>query len=163
MNSKKTVKKQDEELEILEEEIVIQKPKRSVKKPVQVKVEPEPEPEDEPEPETPKPEPKFKLKNKNKPDSKNTGANWVMTPARAEALKKAQARLKERNEYLAEQKALQKEEERKIIEEKVIKKAIALKKRQLKKEALIDEIPVDVPLRPKPRPLEPFVPKYKYY
>jgi hypothetical protein len=85
-----------------------------------------------------------------------------MTPARVENLKKAHAKLKERNAYFAEQKAIQEEAERKIMEEKIIKKAIALKKKQLKKEAVIDDIPEDVPLRPRPKPMD-YAPKYKYY
>jgi hypothetical protein len=153
MSSKKTKEVNDEELEILEDE-VIQKPKRTPRQ--KVKPEPEYEPEYEPEPE----KPLFK------PRKEHKKVEWVMTPARAEALKKAQARLKERNDAIREAKEAKAEEERKIIEEKVIKKAIALKKRQLKKEAVIDDIPVDVPLRPKPKPIvvEPkYEPKYKFY
>lgn len=105
--------------------------------------------------EKPKPEKKTKPKKE-----------WIMTPARAENLKKAQVKLRERQAKLKEEKEAREAEERKIIEEKVIKKAIAIKKRQLKKEAVIDEIPVDIPLRPKPKPIivEPkYEPKYKFY
>jgi len=111
-------------------------------------------------------------KPKPKRQGKNTGENWVMTPARAEALKRAQLKLKERNDKKKEEKMIQEEEERKIIEAKVIAKAIALKKRQLKKEEAIDNIPVEVPRRPvrpqtavkpAPPPVETYVPKYKFY
>jgi hypothetical protein len=107
---------------------------------------------------------KPKPKRKNKPGGKNSGENWVMTPKRAEALKKAQIKLKERNEALKEAKMIQQEEERQIIEQKVIAKAIALKKRQLKKEQAIDSIPVDVPMpiRPKKPTVETYVPKYRF-
>jgi len=158
MSSKKTKEVKDEDLEILEEE-VIQKPKRTPRKKPEPKPEPEPEPEHEPEPEPEKPQ--FK------PRKEHKKTEWVMTPARAEALKKAQIKLKERNDALREAKAQKEEEERKVIEEKVIKKAIALKKRQLKKEEVIDNIPVEVPLRPKPKslptPIETYAPKYKFY
>lgn len=167
MNSKKTKEVKDKELELLEEvdEVVIQKPKTkkkatSVPEPIVVKETPEPEEHGHngpgPEPE----KPAFK------PRKEHKKVEWVMTPARAEALKKAQEKLKQRNQALREAKEAKAEEERKIIEEKVIKKAIAIKKRQLKKEQVIDEIPVEVPLRPKPKPIvvEPkYEPKYKFY
>lgn len=143
----------DEDLDILEDE-VIQKPKRTRKKPAPIDVT---EPKDEPESE---PKPAFK------PRKEHKKSEWILTPARADALKKAQAKLKERNAALREAKEAKAEEERKIIEEKVIKKAIALKRRQLKKEAAIDNIPVEVPLRPKPKaptPIETYVPKYTFY
>jgi hypothetical protein len=102
-------------------------------------------------------------KPKTKRQGKNTGENWVMTPKRAEALKKAQIKLKEKNDKRKEEKMIKEEEERKILEQKVIAKAIALKKRQLKKEQVIDDIPVEVPLRPKPKPtVETYVPKYRF-
>ena len=124
MNSKKLDEKKTDTKEPLD--IVIEKPKRTkkVKLPVQV---PEPEPESEEEPE-PEPEPivdnKVKPKNdapfKTRKEHKKT--EWVLTPARAENIKKAQARLRERNAYLAEEKAKKDEEERKVMEAKVIKK-----------------------------------------
>lgn len=160
-------KKLDESKNVIKEplDIVIEKPKRTkkVKLPVQV---PDPEPEPEPDSEEEPPEPIDAPKNdvitptfKKRKEHKKT--EWVLTPARAENIKKAQARLRERNAHLAEEKAKKDEEERKILEAKVIKKAIALKKKQLKKEAVIDDIPEDVPLRPRPKAME-YVPKYKY-
>ena len=167
MSSKKTKEVKDKELELLEEvdEVVIQKPKTkkkatSVPEPIVVKETPKPEEHGHNGP-GPEPEPAFK------PRKEHKKVEWVMTPARAEALKKAQEKLKQRNQALREAKEAKAEEERKIIEEKVIKKAIAIKKRQLKKEQVIDEIPVEVPVRPKPKsiptPIETYVPKYKFY
>lgn len=103
-------------------------------------------------------------KPKTKRQGKNTGENWVLTPKRAEALKKAQIKLKEKNDIKKQEKMIKEEEERKIIEQKVIAKAIALKKRQLKKEEAIDNIPVEVPLRARPKPLEKevYTPKYRF-
>lgn len=48
------------------------------------------------------------------------------------------------------------EAERKVLEEKLIKKAIALKKKQMKARAVIDELPeVDVPvIKPKQKPVD---------
>jgi hypothetical protein len=101
-------------------------------------------------------------KPKPKRQGKNTGANWVLTPARAEALKKAQATLKKKNDLKRQEQDIKAEEERKVLEAKVIQKAIALKKRQLKKEQVIDSIPVEPgPLR-RPKAVETHVPKYRF-
>lgn len=65
------------------------------------------------------------------------------TPKQLEAFEKAKAirdaNAKKRKEE-AERKA---EEERKLIEEKLVKKAIALKKKQIKKQAVLDSISDD--------------------
>ena len=106
--------------------------------------------------ETPEPEEEVELERK----PRNKGKNWVMTPARAESLKKAQAKLKEKNDLKRQEQLIAEEESRKVIEQKVIAKAIALKKRQLKKEEAIDSIPVG-PLRPR-REVEAYVPKYRF-
>lgn len=72
------------------------------------------------------------------------------------------------------ERAAAEEAERKILEEKLIKKAIALKKKQLKARALIDELPEDdEPVRKiKPeikepiresKPVEPTKPKIHFF
>jgi len=60
-----------------------------------------------------------------------------------EALKKGQQK---RDENREQKKAIQKQkedEERKLIEEKLVKKAISIKKKQIKKQAVLDEISDD--------------------
>ena len=98
-------------------------------------------------------------KPKPKRQGKNTGENFVMTPARKLALERANARRKELAEARKEEKMAKDEEDRKVLESKVVAKAIAIKKRQLKKESVIDSIP-ETPLRKTPVVVQP---KYKYY
>jgi len=97
-------------------------------------------------------------KPKPKRQGKNTGENFVMTPARKDALERANAKRKELAEARKNERLAKEEDDRKILESKVIAKAIAIKKRQLKKEAVIDSIP-EIPLR-KAVAIQS---KYKYY
>lgn len=89
------------------------------------------------------------------------GDRWVMTEKRTEALKRAQAKKAENAEMRRQERLVKEEEDRKILEAKVIKKAIALKKRQLVKEKVIEDISEEPRvLRPKSKVAES---KYKYY
>jgi hypothetical protein len=69
-----------------------------------------------------------------------------------------------------EQKQKQKEEERKQLEEKIVKKAISIKKKQIKKQAILndisdDETPIEViqKIRKQSVRKEPVVEQPKYY
>ena len=59
------------------------------------------------------------------------------------AFEKVKAIREEKRKERAELAKKQKEEEKKLIEEKVIKKAISVKKKQIKKQAALDEISDD--------------------
>lgn len=118
-----------EELDILES--VAKPTKKAVKNPapkVAVKTkkapEPEPESEEEEEPETPKPKKE-------------------RTPRQIEAFNACLLKKKQKEE---ERFAMQKkiaEFEKKELEQKVVQKAISLKKKQIKKQAVLDEISDD--------------------
>lgn len=95
-----------------------------------------------------------------------------LTEKQLEALKKGQQRRDEnraRNKLIKEHKE---EQERKLIEEKLVKKAISIKKKQIKKQAVLDEISDDdTPIQkikeistipPKISPPTPSVPKIMF-
>jgi hypothetical protein len=84
-----------------------------------------------------------------------------LTDKQLEALKKGQEKRnenRERNRLIKEQ---QEEEERKVIEAKLVKKAIAIKKKQIKKQAVIDEISDDETGKPTVSPVPPSLPLQK--
>ena len=66
-----------------------------------------------------------------------------LTEKQLEALKKGQEKRNDNRIKNKLEKEKKDEEERKILEEKLVKKAIAVKKKQIKKQALLDEISDD--------------------
>jgi hypothetical protein len=109
-------------------------------------------------------------------DAPITKPKRQLTEKQLDALKKGQQK---RNENREQKKALQKQiedEERKRIEEKLVKKAISIKKKQIKKQAVLDEIsddetpiekikqiaaiPLKAPLAP---PSLPKIPVFKFF
>lgn len=72
-----------------------------------------------------------------------TRAKKSRTPKQIDAFERAKAIRDANTAKRKEDAALKAEEERKIIEEKLIKKAIALKKKQIKKQAVLDEVSDD--------------------
>jgi hypothetical protein len=76
-------------------------------------------------------------------DEPLTKPKKVLTEKQLEALKKGQQKRNENRDKNREEKLKKEEEERKIAEEKLIKKAIAIKKKQIKKQAILDEISDD--------------------
>lgn len=76
------------------------------------------------------------------PDS-ITRAKKTRTPKQLEAFEKAKA-IRDANTLKRKEEAkLRADEERKIIEEKLVKKAISIKKKQIKKQSIIDEMSDD--------------------
>ena len=72
-----------------------------------------------------------------------TRVKKTRTPKQLEAFERAKA-IRDANTLKRKEDAARKaEEERKIIEEKLIKKAISLKKKQIKKQAVLDEVSDD--------------------
>ena len=72
-----------------------------------------------------------------------TRVKTTRTPKQLEAFERAKA-IRDANTLKRKEDAARKaEEERKIIEEKLIKKAISLKKKQIKKQAVLDEVSDD--------------------
>ena len=65
------------------------------------------------------------------------------TPAQLRAFEKARETARVNAEIRKAERDLRAEEERKVIEEKVVKKAISVKKKQIKKQAVLDEISDD--------------------
>ena len=78
-----------------------------------------------------------------------------------EALKRGQQKRDENRERLKAEKQKQAEEEKRILEEKLVKKAIAVKKKQIKKQMMLDEIsddenkPIQKEGKPKVSPTTP--------
>lgn len=66
-----------------------------------------------------------------------------LTEKQLEALKKGQQIRDENRDKMRAQKKIREDEEKRILEEKLVKKAIAVKKKQIKKQALLDEISDD--------------------
>lgn len=66
-----------------------------------------------------------------------------LTEKQLEVLRKGQQKRDENARMRAELRARQEEDERKLKEEKIVKKAIAIKKKQIKKNAVLDEISDD--------------------
>jgi hypothetical protein len=77
-----------------------------------------------------------------------------LTEKQKEALKKGQQVRDENARKRIEERARKEEEEKKIMEEKLVKKAIAIKKKQIKKQQILEEISDDetmgtkVPINP---------------
>ena len=65
------------------------------------------------------------------------------TPAQLKAFEKARETARVNAEIRKAERDLRAEEERKVIEEKVVKKAISVKKKQIKQQAVLDEISDD--------------------
>ena len=65
------------------------------------------------------------------------------TPAQLKAFEKARETAKLNAEMRKAERELRAEEERKVLEEKVVKKAISVKKKQIKQQAVLDEISDD--------------------
>jgi len=65
------------------------------------------------------------------------------TEKQKEATAKMRQKLAEKHALIREQKAKQAEETKKVVEEKVVKKAIAIKKKQIKQQKVLDEISDD--------------------
>jgi uncharacterized protein with von Willebrand factor type A (vWA) domain len=65
------------------------------------------------------------------------------TEKQKEATAKMRQKLAEKHAMVREQKAKEAEETKKIVEEKVVKKAIAIKKKQIKQQKVLDEISDD--------------------
>jgi hypothetical protein len=82
-----------------------------------------------------------------------------LTEKQLEALKKGQEKRNENRIKNKLEKEKKEEEERKILEEKLVKKAIAVKKKQIKKQALLDEISDDDTPIQKVLPLRKVEPK----
>jgi len=82
-----------------------------------------------------------------------------LTEKQLEALKKGQEKRNENRVKNKLEKEKKEEEERKILEEKLVKKAIAVKKKQIKKQALLDEISDDDTPIQKVLPLKKVEPK----
>ena len=66
-----------------------------------------------------------------------------LTEKQLEVLKKGQQKRDENARMRAELRARQEADEQKLKEEKIVKKAIAIKKKQIKKNAVLDEISDD--------------------
>lgn len=66
-----------------------------------------------------------------------------LTEKQLEALKKGQQKRDENARKRKEEQKKKEEQEKKIAEEKIIKKAISIKKKQIKKQAVLDEISDD--------------------
>lgn len=77
------------------------------------------------------------------------------TEAQKAATARMRAKLAEKYEKLRAEKAIAAEEYKKQVEEKVVKKAIAIKKKQIKKQMVLDEISSD------DEPLEEIIPKIR--
>jgi hypothetical protein len=99
-----------------------------------------------------------------------------LTEKQLEVLKKGQQKRDENARMRAELRARQEADEKKLKEEKIVKKAIAIKKKQIKKNAVLDEISDDdTPLekikevamsaKPAPAPVvvEPPKPLFKFF
>jgi hypothetical protein len=66
-----------------------------------------------------------------------------LTEKQKEALKRGQQKRDENRERMKAEKLKKEEEEKRILEEKLVKKAIAVKKKQIKKQMVLDEISDD--------------------
>jgi len=97
-----------------------------------------------------------------------------LTEKQLEALKKGQQTRDENRKKRLDEMQRKQEEEKKILEEKLVKKAIAIKKKQIKKQAILEELSGDdgelqaepVPLQKetvKPVPVEKPRPKIIYW
>ena len=72
-----------------------------------------------------------------------TRAKKPRTEAQMKAFEKAKEKARINAEKRKEEREAKAKEEQKIIEEKLVKKAIALKKKQIKEQAILDKIPDD--------------------
>ena len=72
-----------------------------------------------------------------------TRAKKPRTEAQMKAFEKAKENARINAEKRKEEREAKAKEEQKIIEEKLVKKAIALKKKQIKEQAILDKIPDD--------------------
>jgi hypothetical protein len=67
----------------------------------------------------------------------------VLTEKQREALKRGQEKRNANRDARAEAKRKEEEEKKRIMEEKLVKKAIAVKKKQIKRQEMLDEISDD--------------------
>jgi chromosome segregation ATPase len=77
------------------------------------------------------------------------------TEAQKLATAKMRQKLAEKHQRIRDEKAKQEEEKKRHVEEKIVQKALSIKKKQIKKEQVLDEISDD------DTPIEEVIPVYK--